>query len=188
MQERRRHARREEAGRAAEQDAQRPQLIDGGVHVLAVDVETGKDIGDAEIWLGHGFPECAQLLNAPFRRIAGDDGCVHGADRDAGDPIRMQVRLRQRLIDAGLICAKSASSLQDQRDALELRPLRGHMGLALRRGANRRRRPLATLNCGKWHRACLRHASVEAKKSKFLRATSRSSSERLIWMLVYTLH
>jgi len=111
MKKRRRHARREEAGRAAEQDAPRAQLIDGGVHVLAVDVETRKDIGDAEIWLGHGFPECAQLLNAPFRRIAGDDGCIHGADRDAGDPIRMQVRLRQRLIDAGLICPKSASSL-----------------------------------------------------------------------------
>ena len=38
MEERRRHARREEAGRAAQQDAQRAHLIDGGVHVLGVDV------------------------------------------------------------------------------------------------------------------------------------------------------
>jgi hypothetical protein len=61
-------------------------------------------------------------------------------------------------------------------------------GSSLRRGANRRRRPFATLNCGKWHRVCLPHVSVETKRSKFLKATSRSSSERLIWMLVYSLH
>jgi hypothetical protein len=40
----------------------------------------------------------------------------------------------------------------------------------------------------KWHRVCLPHASVEAKRPKLLKATSRSSSERSIWMLVYTLH
>ncbi len=75
----------------------------------------------------------AQLPNTLFRRIAGDDGRVHRADRDAGDPIRMQVRLRKRLIDAGLIGAEGASALEDQRNALERRPLHGHMGLALRR-------------------------------------------------------
>ena len=38
MEERWGHARGEEAGSAAQQDAQRAHLIDGGVHVLAVDV------------------------------------------------------------------------------------------------------------------------------------------------------
>ena len=53
------------------------------------------------------------------------------ADRNAGDPIGMQVGLRQRLIDAGLIGAERASALEDQRNALERRPLRAHVGLCV---------------------------------------------------------
>jgi hypothetical protein len=57
------------------------------------------------------FPERAQWLNALLRRIAGDPGGVHRADRNVGHTIGTQVRLRQRLIDAGLIGARRASTL-----------------------------------------------------------------------------
>src|ERR1700722_14666057 len=45
----------------------------------------------------------------------------------------MQVCLRQRLIDAGLIGAERTSALEDQGNALERRPLHTPVGLAFRR-------------------------------------------------------
>ena len=60
-----------------------------------------------------GFPELPQSVDAPFRRIAGDQGRIHRADRNPGDPVRMQIRLRQSLIDAGLIRPESTTALQD---------------------------------------------------------------------------
>ena len=91
------------------------------------------EIRDPKRRRADGLPEFPQSLDALVRRIAGDQGRVHGADRNAGDPIGMEVRLRQRLIDAGLIGAERASALQQQRDALERRPLRCNVGLAFRR-------------------------------------------------------
>ena len=46
---------------------------------------------------------------------------VDGADRDAGDPVGMQVRLGERLIDAGLVGAERAATLQQQHGLLETR-------------------------------------------------------------------
>jgi hypothetical protein len=45
----------------------------------------------------------------------------------------MQIRLRQRLINAGLVRAESAAALQDQRNALEGRPLGSHVSFPPRR-------------------------------------------------------
>ena len=66
------------------------------------------------------LPEFAQPLDAPFRRIAGDQRRVDRADRNARDPVGMQIGLGQRLIDAGLIRAERAAALQQQGDPFEL--------------------------------------------------------------------
>ena len=52
-------------------------------------------------------------------RVAGDDGTIDGADRDAGDPVGMDVGFRQRLVDASLVCPQRTAALQKQGDALE---------------------------------------------------------------------
>src|SRR5947209_6683523 len=62
----------------------------------------------------------APTLDPPLGRIAGDEGRVERANRDAPDPVRVQVGLGQRLIDAALVGAQRAAALQQQRDALEV--------------------------------------------------------------------
>ena len=44
---------------------------------------------------------------------------VDRADRDAGDPVGMEIGLGQRLVDAGLVGAERAAALQHQGDAFE---------------------------------------------------------------------
>lgn len=41
-----------------------------------------------------------------------DKGRIDGSDRDAGDPIRREPRLGQRLVDARLVGTKGAAPLQ----------------------------------------------------------------------------
>ena len=79
--------------------------------------------------LGDGLPEFAQAIDPAFRRIAGDQRRIDGADRDSGDPVRMEVRFRQRLIDAALIGAERAATLQQKCDSFEIRADRGAMRL-----------------------------------------------------------
>jgi hypothetical protein len=59
---------------------------------------------------GHELPEFPQLSDAGLRRIAGDDGGVDGADRDAGDPIGSQIRFGEAFIDAGRRARRLASA------------------------------------------------------------------------------
>ena len=59
----------------------------------------------------HLRPKFAQPIDSVIRRIACDDGGVDGADRYAGNPIRLNSGLAQRLVDAGLIGAKGAATL-----------------------------------------------------------------------------
>jgi hypothetical protein len=61
------------------------------------------EIGNPERGRGDSLPEFSQSFDALFRRIAGDQGRVDGADRNAGNPVRMQISLSQRLVHAGLI-------------------------------------------------------------------------------------
>ena len=70
------------------------------------------------------LPECPELLDAPLGRIAGDHRAVDRADRDASDPIRMQLGLRQRVVDAGLVGAECTTALQQQGNAFERGPRR----------------------------------------------------------------
>lgn len=72
----------------------------------------------AERRLTDGFPEFPQPLDAILRRISRDDRCVDRADRDAGDPVRVNIRFVQALVDAGLIRAERAAALKHERDGL----------------------------------------------------------------------
>src|SRR5262245_65079880 len=78
-----------------------------------IEQELGRDL----------LPEGAQLFEPRLGCVAGDQGRVDGADRNPGNPIGMQVRLGQSLIDAGLEGAERAAALQDQGDAVERGPL-----------------------------------------------------------------
>src|SRR5262245_423274 len=73
------------------------------------------------VGLRDAFPELPQFLHARAGWIAGDDGGVEGADRYAGDPIGNEAGLIERLVDAGLISAERAATLQDEGDAFERR-------------------------------------------------------------------
>ena len=44
-------------------------------------------------------------------RIACNNGTIDGSDRDAGDPVGMDISLRQRLVDAALICPERTAAL-----------------------------------------------------------------------------
>src|SRR6185312_8178260 len=70
---------------------------------------------------GDSLPERAQLCDPLLGWITGDDGGIDGADRDAGNPIRMESRLREGFVDSRLVGAKGAAALEEQSNALEWR-------------------------------------------------------------------
>jgi hypothetical protein len=80
------------------------------------------------------LPEFPQPLDALLRRIAGNQRRIDGANRHAGDPIRMQVGLRQSLVDTALIGAKRTAALQDEGNTFKRRtpldPMRFELGRA----------------------------------------------------------
>src|SRR5882724_2631320 len=108
----RRDTRLEKSGGAANKRAQRAYLIDESVGELVPAFQRSEK-GHPERRGTDGFPERAQPLDALFWRIAGNKRRVDRTDRDAGHPIRMQIRLSQRLIDAGLVGAERTAALQD---------------------------------------------------------------------------
>ncbi len=116
--DRRRKARLEEAGCAHQHDAQGAPLVHDLVLHVVLDREA-RHVGDAEGRGRHRLPEGAQLLDPLLRRIAGDQRRIDGADRDAGDPVRVEIGLGQRLVGTGLIGAQRAAALEEERDALE---------------------------------------------------------------------
>ena len=60
------------------------------------------------------LPEFLEALHPLFGRIAGDDRGIDGADRNAGNPFRLETDMAKRLIGAGLIGAERAAALQHQ--------------------------------------------------------------------------
>ena len=62
----------------------------------------------------NALPECLQPRHAILRRVAGDDRAVDCADRRADDPVGLDARLVQRLIDADLVGAQRTAALQHQ--------------------------------------------------------------------------
>ena len=81
------------------------------------------EVGDAERPRADGFPESTQSVDTLLRRIAGYQGRVYRSDRDAGDPVRVQVSFGQRLVDPGLLGTQRAATLQYQSNPLERRAL-----------------------------------------------------------------
>jgi len=59
-------------------------------------------------------PEGPETVNPVFRRIAGHECGVDGADGNAGNPLRLVPGRSQRLEGAALIGAEGAAPLQDQ--------------------------------------------------------------------------
>src|SRR6516162_193732 len=70
----------------------------------------------------HPPPELFQPVQAVSRLVAGNEAGVNRADRSPDDPVGLDARLMERLIDAGLIGAKGAAALKDENDLA--RPLR----------------------------------------------------------------
>src|SRR5262245_36927860 len=60
----------------------------------------------------YAMPEFFEFRQAILWLIAGDDAGIDGADGGADDPVGLDARLVQRLIDAALIGAKRVASLQ----------------------------------------------------------------------------
>ena len=121
--DRRGNARAEEAGRAQRRYAEGAELVERAVHRL-IDMFDGRAIGRAERAerrLADRLPEFAQLLDPFFRRIARDQRRIDGPDRNAGNPVGMNIGFRERLINAALVGAERAAALQDQRHGFERR-------------------------------------------------------------------
>ncbi len=68
----------------------------------------------------NAIPEVVQPLDPAFRRIAGDQRRIDGADRHAGDPVRREPFLGEAIVDASLIGAQGAAALQHQDAAVVL--------------------------------------------------------------------
>src|SRR5262249_8493021 len=77
-------------------------------------------------------PEFLETFQPVASRIAGNQACVDGADRGADDPVRLDAVLVQRVVDAGVISAERAATLQHQHDLL-LTVLPGTTGVRERR-------------------------------------------------------
>src|SRR5262249_43476058 len=120
---RRRQARHKEIRRPKQENAYGTRLIDKLMLVVAeLDLP---EIGNAKRRSRDRAPKLAQRVDATLRRIAGNDRGIDGADRDSGNPIRMQISLGQRLVNTRLIGAERAAALKQQRDLFERRaPLR----------------------------------------------------------------
>ena len=117
----RRKARGEERRRPEHRDPERVDLVDEAVRRLVLEVErTGVgDAEDAKRRSADRLPELAQPLDPLFRRVAGDERRIHGADRDSGDPVRQDVRSGKRLVHPALIGAERSPALEKQSDRLE---------------------------------------------------------------------
>src|SRR5262245_8446946 len=67
-----------------------------------------------ELLAPHPAPELLQPVEAVLRLVARDQAGIDGADRGADDPIRLDARLVQGLIDARLVGAERAPALEDE--------------------------------------------------------------------------
>ena len=75
----------------------------------------------AERERGDRLPELAQPRHPVLRAVAGDQGGVDRADRDAGDPVGRVPHRREALVHAGLVGAEGAAALEDEDAILALR-------------------------------------------------------------------
>ena len=73
----------------------------------------------AKRWAADRLPKLSQLGDAFIRRIADNERRIDRANRNAGDPVRQDVRFGEGLINARLKGAKGSTALQHQGDAFE---------------------------------------------------------------------
>ena len=67
----------------------------------------------------HLRPKLAKPVNSGGWRIARNNRSVTRSNRNACNPIRMDVGFGQRLVDASLVCPQSAAALKKQSYAIE---------------------------------------------------------------------
>ncbi len=149
LQVRRRHARDEKARLAAQQAGGRAHPVEGAALVVALQELRQDALQPVRAQIGGDrLPELGQPLDPLVGRVAGDDGAVDGTDRDPRHPVGVQVRLRQRLIDASLVGAQGAAALEEKSDHLERRALLDVMRLSRLFSAHGRWVPSARNNRG----------------------------------------
>jgi hypothetical protein len=76
----------------------RRDLVDGAAH-RGVARQMGQPLGPARAMGADAFPELAQFADAAAARIASDDRAVDRADRDARDPVGLDLALGQSFVD-----------------------------------------------------------------------------------------
>ncbi len=101
-----RHPRLEESRRAGRCDHRRARLVED----LTRDVAGSERREDQPA--RHPVPEFPEPLDAGLVRVAGDDGRVHGADRNARDPADVDAQFVKTLIHARLEGAERSAALQ----------------------------------------------------------------------------
>src|SRR6478735_2009228 len=69
---------------------------------------------DPEGWRTDGFPKFPQLFDTAFPWVPGNQRRIYCTDRNAGNPIRIEVGFGKSLIDTSLIGAERAAPLQQQ--------------------------------------------------------------------------
>src|SRR6478609_4986779 len=69
---------------------------------------------DTEGWRADGLPKLSQFFDAALPWVPGDQRCIYCPDRNASNPIRIEVSFGKSLIDTSLIGAERAASLQQQ--------------------------------------------------------------------------
>src|SRR5580704_7765345 len=118
MQPRRWKSRREESRRTTGESRTGAYLVQPLTHDIAlcrnqqltpIPTRFGRDT----------LPKRTQLSDACFGGVASNQRPIDGSDRDAGDPVGMNICSGQCFIDAGLIGAKCTAPLEDQCDVLE---------------------------------------------------------------------
>ena len=107
-QRRRRNPRREEAGHAESRDQRGAGFVEHRSGAFARSDRIPGHRGRNHV------PEFLQPVDAFVGVVAGDDRGVDGADRDAGNPFRLEAGTAQRLKGAGLVGAERAAALQHQ--------------------------------------------------------------------------
>ncbi len=86
---------------------------------------------------GHEVPELLQARDTVFRRVAGDERRVDGADRDARDPVEGRMRVEQCLVHPRLVGAQGATALEDEGAVCGLHVHPGRGRACARQGAGR---------------------------------------------------
>ncbi len=113
-------SKREKAGGASEEGIGRTEMVEERARQVAFRSEGVGGSSPVEQGIGGDLlPEGAQLRDPFGRLVSHDNGCVDGADGDAGDPVGIDIGLGKGLVDSALVGPERSSTLQHQRNAFE---------------------------------------------------------------------